>query len=102
MSENKAAGGQDAKGNQRQNNRFRGNKFKGNYKNHRYGGKKNNSQYKGKRTGKCANLGEHIYFIGEARQADNYTKTTEAILNYIQRTYNGGSDIKTALEQGKP
>ena len=34
------------------------------------------------------------------RQADNYVKVTEAILNYIQRTYTHGSDVKTALEDG--
>ena len=101
MSENKSsAGGQEAKGNQKP--KFIGIKFRGNYRNQKFNGKKNYSQGKGKRTGECAELGEHIYFIGEARQADNYTKTTEAILNYIQRTYYGGNEVRKALEDGEP
>ena len=68
-------------------------------------GYKNNNgrgqQNKIKRRGECAELGENVYFIADARQADNYVKVTEAILNYIQRTYTHGSDTKKALEDGQ-
>ena len=33
------------------------------------------------------------------RKADNYAKVTEAIINYIQRTYTMGNDVKRALEE---
>ena len=56
---------------------------------------------KPKRKGDCETLGENVYFIGDARQADNYTKVTENILNYIQSNYTNGFDVKTALEQRK-
>ena len=84
------------------NNRFKGNNsgkkpFKSNFKK----GNQNNAQNKPKRKGECADLTDYVYFIGDARQADNYTKVTEAILNYIQRTYQGGTYVKEALESGK-
>jgi len=89
------------------NNRFRGNNSNNNYNNrNRFGRgppkKANNQNQKPwqKKRGECIELGENVYFIGEARQADNYTKVTEAILNYIQRTYTGGNDVKYALENG--
>ena len=50
--------------------------------------------------GDCADLGEYTYFIGDARQADNYVKVTDAILNYVKRPYAHGSDVKIALEDG--
>ena len=40
---------------------------------------------------------DNIYTVGDARQADRYTKTTEAIANYIQRTYDHGQDVKDAI-----
>ena len=48
--------------------------------------------------GECDELKDNIYSIGDVRQADKYTKTTEAILNYILKNYNNGSDVKKALE----
>ena len=74
-------------------NRFKG---KGGFQNPNTGNSpKNFSKPKWKRDG--ADLGEYTYFIGDARQTDNYVKDTEAILNYVQRTYTHGSDVKIAL-----
>ena len=44
-------------------------------------------------------LGENIYVINQSGQADKYVKTTEAILNYIQKNYKYGDDIRKALKQ---
>ena len=43
-------------------------------------------------------LGENIYVINHPGQADKFVKTTEVILNYIQKTYKNGEDIKKALK----
>ena len=32
-------------------------------------------------------LGQNVYIIGKANQADKFAKTTEAIMNYIPRTW---------------
>ena len=47
--------------------------------------------------GVCEELKDNVYTVGDARQADRYTKTTEQIVNYIQRTYDEGQDVKDAL-----
>ena len=44
-------------------------------------------------------LGDNIYIINHSGQADKYVKTTEAILNYIQKTYKNGEDLKKALKR---
>ena len=43
-------------------------------------------------------LGENVYYIGDAKSADRYVKTTEAILGYLRRKLSYGDDIKWALE----
>ena len=43
-------------------------------------------------------LGENIYVINQPGQADKFIKTTEEILNYIQKTYKHGEDLKKALK----
>ena len=48
-----------------------------------------------------AELKYYVYYIDGAKQADNYTTTTEAILNYIQKKYEEGADIRLALETMK-
>ena len=55
-----------------------------------YGDRNNNQtsifQYATKKQGpkgECDELKDNIYSIGYVRQVDKYTKTTEAILNYI-------------------
>ena len=49
--------------------------------------------------GACEELQDSVYTVGDNRQADRYTKTTENIVNYIQRTYEDGQDVKDALVQ---
>ena len=81
------------------NQAFNKYKGKGGFQNCQSGNNtKNFSMRKWK--GDCADLGEYTYFIGDTRQADNYVKVTEAILNYVQRTYTNGSDVKITLEYG--
>ena len=47
----------------------------------KYFGKRSNSSKfninKIKRKGECEDLGDNVYYIGDARQADNYTKVTK-------------------------
>ena len=45
-----------------------------------------------------AELGENIYVVNQPGQADKFVKTTEAILNHVQKTYKHGEDIKKALK----
>ena len=47
--------------------------------------------------GACEELKDNVYTVGDAKQADQYNKTTESIVNYIQRTYDEGQDVKDAL-----
>ena len=47
--------------------------------------------------GACEELKDNVYTVGDAKQADRYNKTTESIVNYIQRTYDEGQDVKDAL-----
>jgi len=46
-------------------------------------------------------LGENTFIINSPGQADKYVKTTETILNYIQKNYKNGKDLKKALKQEK-
>ena len=45
-----------------------------------------------------AELGDNIYVINQAGQADKFVKTTETILNYVQKTYKNGEDMREALD----
>ena len=49
--------------------------------------------------GECEALGSDVYYIVYSRKSDKYTKTAEAILNYIQGNFNKGNDLKEALEE---
>jgi hypothetical protein len=42
--------------------------------------------------GKCDDLKGHIYDCTDSRQADQYTKTTKEIQEYVGRTFKGGGD----------
>jgi hypothetical protein len=44
-------------------------------------------------------LADSIYYLGSAKQAADYETTTEFLINHIQKTYNFGNDIGTALEE---
>ena len=52
--------------------------------------------------GKCEALGSGVYLIGYAQQADKYTKTTLAILNYIQGNFDEGNNVKELFIRVKP
>ena len=44
--------------------------------------------------GKCDELKGHIYDCSHAKQADQFTKTTKEISEYVGRTYKHGGDIR--------
>ena len=48
--------------------------------------------------GKCADLKGHIYDASDARQSDQYMKTTREISEYVGRTYKYGGDVRVAVE----
>ena len=52
--------------------------------------------------GACEELKDCVYTVGDARQADRYSKTTERIVNYIQTNYEQGQDVKDALVALEP
>jgi len=71
----------------------------------RQSGRRNNQQrdQQAPRTskfeGRCEDLKGHVYDYANPRQAaDQYTKTTHEICEYVGRTYKYGADTKTALE----
>ena len=48
--------------------------------------------------GECEELHGKVYYIGSAKQADNYNTTTEAIMEYFLRKYTHGLDLVQTLE----
>ena len=75
---------------------FKNRQYKGNFKNkQKPKGIKNINKEKFQR--ETENLKGKIYFISSAKQADNYNTTTEAILQYIQRTLHQGALVAEAL-----
>ena len=53
---------------------------RGSYKTNTYQNKIKNDM-----KGECTELGKNVYYIGDARQSDNFTKVTEVIMNYIKK-----------------
>ena len=51
--------------------------------------------------GACEELKDHVYTVGDAKQSDRYTKTTERILDYILGNFDQGCDVRTSLEELK-
>jgi hypothetical protein len=47
-------------------------------------------------------LSDYQYYLGSAKQASDYEKTTEFLINYIRKTFTFGNDIGTALEELQP
>lgn len=47
--------------------------------------------------GAIEELRDNVYIVGDVRQAHKFTKTTEAILAYIQATYDEGMDVVDGL-----
>jgi len=43
-------------------------------------------------------LSDYNYYLGRSRQASDYKKTTEFLINHIKKTYDHGKDIATALK----
>ena len=52
--------------------------------------------------GRCEDLKGHIYDSVDARQADQYTKTTNEITEFIGRTYKFGMDTRLSIENLHP
>ena len=52
--------------------------------------------------GRCEDLKGHVYDSVDARQADQYTKTTREIAEFIGRTYKYGMDTRLSIEKMKP
>ena len=48
--------------------------------------------------GKCDDLKGHIYDCSDSRQADQFTKTTREIAEYVGRTYKYGGDARVTVE----
>ena len=68
-------------------------------KKQRWKGKKNtNNTSKETFKGDCDDLKGKVYYIGSAKQADNYNNTTEAILEYFLRELTHGLDVVESLE----
>ena len=52
--------------------------------------------------GKCDEIKGHIYDCSHAKQADQFTKTTKEISEYVGRTYKYGGDIRLAVINLQP
>ena len=48
--------------------------------------------------GRCEELKGYIYDCSDARQSDQFTKTTKEIAEYVGRTYKQGGDIRLVVE----
>ena len=59
---------------------------------------KSGSSQKSGTTGRKT-LADHVYSIGSAKQASDYSVITQFIINYIRKTFDNGSDIGDALEK---
>ena len=59
---------------------------------------KNRNDNKPNLAGETEELGSNVYFIGSFKQQENYDKTTEAILKYIQGKFDYGVDVVKSLE----
>jgi hypothetical protein len=85
----------------------RGNAGRSNYQ-----GRQNQGRGKGKNNKTPSNkpsfkptkktLSDNIYYLGSAKQAADYERTTEFLINNIRKTFTNGNDIGTALEQLSP
>ena len=81
------------RGNSHANSRRRGGRGKGQRSPNKQGSKTQNTGPKGA----IEALLDNTYIIGDARQADKSTKTTEAIMAYIQTNFDRGQDVVRAL-----
>src|SRR5512135_702904 len=81
------------RGNSHANSRSRGGRGKGQRSPNKQGSKTQNTGPKGA----IEALLDNTYIIGDAKQADKSTKTTEAIMAYIQTNFDRGQDVVRAL-----
>lgn len=81
------------RGQSRGNSRGRGGRGRGQRPNNKQGNKPQNSGPKGA----IEALLDNTYIVGDARQADKYNKTTEAIIAYIQTNFDRGQDVVIGL-----
>jgi len=80
--------------NKSQNSNRKGNKSKkANWKSSRLPSA-NKDSFKGD----CEELKGKTYFVGSAKQVDNFNTTTEAIMEYFLREYTNGLDVVESLE----
>jgi hypothetical protein len=76
----------------------RGRGFCGKHSQRGRGSKKNNSDpHKNPKK----SLQDYVYYIGSAKQASDFTTTTEYFINYIRRTFTQGNDVANTLEVRK-
>ena len=80
------------------NNNTKKNGNQGGKKQRWKGRKSKNKNNKETYKGECEDLKGKIYYIGSAKQADNYNTTTEAIMEYILREFTHGLDVVESLE----
>jgi hypothetical protein len=73
------------------------NKDSGGYKKGRYNKANHPVPKTVKFEGKCDELKGNIYDCSHARQADQFTKTTKEIAEYVGRTYKHGGDVRLAV-----
>jgi hypothetical protein len=73
----------------------RGRGFRGKHSGRGRGSKKNSSA---PRKNPKKSLHDYVYYIGSAKQASDFTTTTEYIINYIRITFTQGNDIANTLE----
>jgi hypothetical protein len=47
-------------------------------------------------------LSDYQYYLGSARQASDYEKMTEYLINHIKKSFAFGNDVGTALKELEP
>ena len=77
-----------------------GNNHNNSNKNHKKT-QKNNSNNKSTLKGECEELGNNVFIINDAHQADKHISTVENISFYVQREYTGGQYVKDTIVQMK-
>ena len=58
-----------------------------------------NKAYQGQTSSKKKELTDYVYYTGGSKQASDFEKTTEFLLNYIKGEFQNGNDIAESLRQ---
>jgi hypothetical protein len=53
------------------------------------------------KSGKCADLKDHVFDCSESRSPDQYNRTLQEIVEYVGREYTGGADLSQVIEEGQ-